>query len=95
MRFFLTIFRNMIQRKYDELGKISMEELIVLITFISLVILWFFRSPGFMNGWTVLFPEPSYISDGVPAVFFGVLLFILPAERSGFWKCPQEGPASR
>ena len=44
-----------------------MEEIMVLLNFVSLVLLWFFRQPGFINGWTVLFPEPGFISDGVPA----------------------------
>ncbi|CAG5110903.1 Oidioi.mRNA.OKI2018_I69.chr2.g5251.t1.cds [Oikopleura dioica] len=86
---------EMIARKYEQLGKISPEEILVLITFVIVIIMWFFREPGFMNGWTVLFPEPGFISDGVPAVFFGVLLFLIPAEKSGFWKCPQEGPPAR
>jgi len=72
-----------------------MEEIMVLINFVALVLLWFFRAPGFINGWKILFPEPSFISDGVPAVFFGVLLFIIPAEKSGFWECPQKGTPSR
>ncbi|CBY39692.1 unnamed protein product [Oikopleura dioica] len=86
---------KIINEKYNALGKMSMEEIMVLINFVALVLLWFFRAPGFINGWTILFPEPSFISDGVPAVFFGVLLFIIPAEKSGFWECPQKGTPSR
>ena len=73
----------MIERTWKELGRISQEEILVLISFIVLVLLWFFRKPGFIPGWTELFPEPSYISDGVPAIFIGFLLFLFPAEESG------------
>ena len=36
-----------------------------------------------MNGWTEIFPVPSFITDGVPALMIATLLFILPAEKTG------------
>ena len=30
--------------------------------FVSLVLLWFFRDPGFIPGWIQLFPVPSFIT---------------------------------
>ena len=39
-----------INKKYDELGKMSMHELQVMILFIVLILLWFFKTPIFMPG---------------------------------------------
>ena len=88
--------KKVVDRSWKDLGSITMEEIIVLISFVCLVILWFFRKPGFIPGWTTLFPEPSYISDGVPALFIGILLFLLPAEPTGIF-CPKKanGPSRK
>ena len=75
--------KKIINRSWKDLGRITQEEIIVLVSFAVLVILWFFRKPGFIPGWTTLFPEPSYISDGVPAVLIGILLFLFPAKKTG------------
>lgn len=78
-----TRVRQLINRSWKELGTIRQEEILVTLSFLSLVILWFFRKPGFINGWTEIFPEPSFITDGVPALFIATLLFIFPAEKTG------------
>lgn len=46
-----------IEKKYKELGPISWHESSVGVLFILVVILWFFRGPGFMEGW------PTYITS--------------------------------
>lgn len=46
--------------------------------FLFLVLLWFFRSPGFMHGWDIAFKD-DYISDATPAVLMAFLLFIWPS----------------
>lgn len=40
-----------IEKRYKELGPISWHESSVGVLFIFVVLLWFFRSPGFMPGW--------------------------------------------
>ena len=75
--------RTLINRSWQELGKIRQEEILVTFSFLLLVLLWFFRKPGFMPGWTEIFPEPGFITDGVPALLIATVLFILPAERTG------------
>lgn len=77
--------KKIVNRSWKDLGAIRQEEVMVLISFIVLVILWFFRKPGFIPGWASVFPEPSYISDGVPAILIGILLFLLPANKTGFF----------
>ena len=46
-----------------------------------LVILWMFRSPGFMPGWGDLFPPG--IGDATPAIFVSLLMFCIPAAKDG------------
>lgn len=49
------------KEEYRSLGRMKFAEVAVLVIFILLVILWFTREPGFINGWaTVLFNK-----DGV------------------------------
>lgn len=42
---------GVIEKKYKELGSITWHESSVGVLFILVVLLWFFRSPGFMPGW--------------------------------------------
>ena len=48
---------TVIEKKYKELGPITWHESVVGFLFVSVVLFWFFRSPGFMTGW------PAYITD--------------------------------
>ena len=66
-----------------------------MVNLITLALLWFFRNPGFIPGWASLFPEPGFISDGVPAILLGCLLLILPAEKSGLMCGKLEAGPSR
>jgi di/tricarboxylate transporter len=70
---------NLIAQKRQDLGKISHKEKSVGAVFWILVLLWFFRSPGFMSGWGDLIGGPG-INDGTPAILVGLLLFILPSQ---------------
>jgi len=45
------IVREVISVKYEELGPMTFHEGSVLILFIIVVLLWFFRKPEFMPGW--------------------------------------------
>ena len=54
-----------IEKSWQDLGKMSQAELLTLIAFVFLAFGWFFREPGFISGWGSLFPEPSFIADGV------------------------------
>lgn len=73
-------------KEYRKLGKASYEERVVLILFISLALLWTFRS-GIrfdrftLPGWGAIFNHASYINDATAAVFIAILLFIIPSGR--------------
>lgn len=60
-------------------------EVTVLVVFITTALLWFFRKPGFMPGWSILFEE-KYVSDGTVAITMACMLFILPGEMPNIFK---------
>ena len=71
--------------EYKLLGKPKSEEKVVFVLFVLLVIMWIFRSEIVIQsfvipGWEKLFSHPGFINDGTVAIFFGVLLFILPSK---------------
>ena len=50
--------RKLIEKSWKDLGKMTQEEILVLIAFAILVLSWFFREPGFMKG-TNSFPTAN------------------------------------
>lgn len=80
----LRIDRQMIRRRYVELGPLSFAEKVVLVDFLALVVLWLTRADFTIGafhlpGWDGLFGHPDYLDDGTVAVFMAVLLFCVPA----------------
>uniref|UniRef100_A0A4W4GNA0 Solute carrier family 13 member 1 n=1 Tax=Electrophorus electricus TaxID=8005 RepID=A0A4W4GNA0_ELEEL len=73
---------KLIKDQYNALGPMSQQEIITLVIFFIMAVLWFVREPGFMPGWASLFPEyPGYATDATVALLLGVLFFIIPANR--------------
>ncbi|XP_028838681.1 solute carrier family 13 member 5a [Denticeps clupeoides] len=72
---------NVIREEHQKLGPMSYGEVSVLALFSLLVVLWFTRDPGFVDGWaTHLFnEEKEYVTDATVAVFVAALLFVLPS----------------
>lgn len=68
-----------IEQQFKDLGGWRMSEIETGICFVITILLWFFEEPGFMPGWSDWF-RPKFVSNSQPAVFMGVLLFILPEE---------------
>uniref|UniRef100_A0A8C5TMM6 Solute carrier family 13 member 1 n=1 Tax=Malurus cyaneus samueli TaxID=2593467 RepID=A0A8C5TMM6_9PASS len=72
---------RVIQEEYKKLGPISYPETVTLVLFIIMTLLWFTRDPGFIPGWSSLFPKyKSYITDSTAALVIGLLFFIIPAK---------------
>ncbi len=74
-------FRN----QYKKLGAITFEQRVVFIVFISLALLWLFRSDIVIGnfslpGWSSLFAYPDYINDGTVAIFASIILFMIPSK---------------
>jgi len=81
-----SVGKNVIKREYILLGKIRYEEKWILGLFVSLALLWLFRKPiefGVFTtfGWSSLFSNSKWITDGNVAIFIGILLFIIPTKN--------------
>lgn len=73
--------KRVIDKEYKSLGKMRFAELVVAITFLALILLWFFRKPSFMRGWSKLDGlKPGYTHDAVVSIFIAFLLCVIPAE---------------
>uniref|UniRef100_A0A4W5NI07 Solute carrier family 13 member 5a n=1 Tax=Hucho hucho TaxID=62062 RepID=A0A4W5NI07_9TELE len=97
---------DLIREEHRRLGPMSYGELSVLGLFILLVVLWFTRSPGFIDGWAthVFNANAPFVTDATVSVFVAMLLFVLPSEPPRylcFWRTqrfdtepqPPRGPA--
>lgn len=78
---------NVIREEHKSLGPMMFGEISVLFLFTLLVVLWFTREPGFIDGWaTHLFnSEHEYVSDATVALFVACLLFVLPSKPPRFF----------
>ncbi|XP_022086477.1 solute carrier family 13 member 5-like [Acanthaster planci] len=74
---------KVIRQAYKDLGPMSFAEKGALAHFILLIVLWISRKPGFVTGWSVLFPE-GYVTDSTAAIFVAVLLFLFPSRMPKF-----------
>ncbi|KAI2808682.1 hypothetical protein BLOT_006627 [Blomia tropicalis] len=87
-----------IKIQYEQLGSLRFHEIAVLILFLLMLSLWFFRAPDFMKGWASFLQNPNYINDAVPAIFVVLLFFVIPADPMHLkssamlldWKTTQE-----
>ncbi|KAL0277894.1 UNVERIFIED_CONTAM: hypothetical protein PYX00_005013 [Menopon gallinae] len=70
--------RELIKKKYKDLGQMTYHEVNVLILFLILVGLWFFRKPEFIPGWGQIYDDVN-IEDATAAMLIVFLLFVLPA----------------
>jgi sodium-dependent dicarboxylate transporter 2/3/5 len=64
----------------------SRGERIVLVVFCLTALAWIFRADLQIGaftipGWSRLLPDATYVNDGTVAIFFAVLLFVLPVDR--------------
>ncbi|UXI14913.1 putative heat shock protein 70-interacting protein [Sarcoptes scabiei] len=81
--------RTTAQRNYRKLGPMTFHEIMVLILFILLLILWFLRQPEIFPGWaSLIIPgSRSYeIKDGTPAILIVIILFLVPANFKQFYQ---------
>ncbi|KAI1280642.1 Solute carrier family 13 member 5 [Halotydeus destructor] len=89
---------ELIKKKYELLGDTSFHEHAVLWLFVGLILLWFFRAPEFMTGWTkpivknfVVKEENDrhkFIEDSMPAIFVVILYFMIPCNPMSLSKSP-------
>ncbi|XP_042563340.1 solute carrier family 13 member 1 [Clupea harengus] len=74
---------KVLREEYNSLGPIRRQEIISMVIFFIMVVLWFTREPGFMPGWAALFPDyAGYATDATVALLLGLLFFIIPAQTT-------------
>ncbi|RWS31881.1 solute carrier family 13 member 3-like protein [Leptotrombidium deliense] len=85
--------KHVLKERYKQLGPLTFHELVVALLFLILVLLWFFRAPGFIPGWdslivvkviTANIDLSVIVSDGTPAMLIGVIMFIIPTNWEQF-----------
>jgi len=74
---------RIIEEERRALGPASRAEKIIAGVFLVTAVLWIFRKPIDLGGWTVpgwssLFPQPDLLHDATVAMAMGLLLFVLP-----------------
>uniref|UniRef100_A0A672G6I7 Solute carrier family 13 member 2 n=1 Tax=Salarias fasciatus TaxID=181472 RepID=A0A672G6I7_SALFA len=72
------------KEEYAKLGRIKFAEVAVLFIFILLVILWFTREPGFIDGWATVLFNRGFVSDGTVAIFMALFFFVIPSQLPKF-----------
>ncbi|XP_061163573.1 Na(+)/citrate cotransporter-like [Saccostrea echinata] len=70
--------RVYLKKAYKRLGPMTFQEIVVLIVFIVLALLWMTRKPQVVPGWGDLF-ETGYTGDSIPAVLIAAFLFAFPS----------------
>ncbi|XP_051857167.1 solute carrier family 13 member 1 [Antechinus flavipes] len=73
---------NVIKEEYQKLGPMRFQEIITLVLFSIMALLWFTRDPGFLPGWSSLFPQYSrFITDATVALTIGIFFFLIPVKK--------------
>ncbi|XP_068173024.1 Na(+)/citrate cotransporter isoform X2 [Antennarius striatus] len=77
---------NVIREQHRLLGPMSFGETSVLCLFTLLVLMWFLRDPGFIDGWAtnIFNSKAEYVTDATVALFIAILLFVLPSKPPQF-----------
>ncbi|XP_046861707.1 solute carrier family 13 member 5-like isoform X1 [Xenia sp. Carnegie-2017] len=70
--------RSIVRQQYEELGPITFAEVTVLIHFVTLTLLWLFRDPKFIDGWSILFRK-GFVRDGTVGIVVAFSLFNFPS----------------
>jgi solute carrier family 13 (sodium-dependent dicarboxylate transporter), member 2/3/5 len=73
-----------IRAQYDSMGRMSFEQRVVFVVFVSMALLWLTRSGIRVDalhipGWSALFPNPGYLRDGTVAIAMALILFAIPS----------------
>jgi len=74
-----------IDNRLHALGTMSRGEKIVLVVWITTALSWIFLKDIKLGsvtipGWADLFPEPKYIRNSTVAIFFSIMLFMIPVD---------------
>jgi sodium-dependent dicarboxylate transporter 2/3/5 len=82
--------KDVMRKQLEGLGRTSTHEWSIFISFITLIFLWFFREPMFIDGWGDLLQRKtdrgtkSTVGDATPALLMVMVIFALPTHYK-FW----------
>ncbi|KAI5088266.1 solute carrier family 13 member 2, partial [Silurus meridionalis] len=78
---------EMMRQEFRKLGSMSFAEYSVLLLFITLVLLWFTRDPGFIPGWSSLLSnqEKPFVTDSTVSILITFMFFIIPSKIPRCW----------
>ncbi|RUS71181.1 hypothetical protein EGW08_021051 [Elysia chlorotica] len=71
--------KKTIKDEWNKLGPVTLAQVILMVLFVFLAVMWVSRDPNESPGWGVWF-EQSFASDSTAAMLIAVSLFILPAK---------------
>ncbi len=77
--------KDIILQEYKSLGRWSVAEITVGLSFFVLLLLWLFKKPGGAQGWISLFPYDYVIHDATATILVVLIVFALP---SGYYFWP-------
>ena len=73
---------DLFKQRYKELGRVSVEQIIILVAVFIMVLLWFTRlgfGTSWFSGWSQYLPDANY---GTVAILIAVSMFIIPSPSS-------------
>ena len=91
---------EVLRKEYSKLEKISPNEKMVFVLFVTLAFLWIFRAGikldnFYIPGWSQLFSNPKFINDGTVAISIAFLLFVIPAKGDKFTRLLEKGDIAK
>jgi sodium-dependent dicarboxylate transporter 2/3/5 len=70
------LVKKLLRKQHEDLGSMTFHQYTIASLFGLLILLWFFRDPGFMPGWINLFPNKYDTPVQIVLVLFSsILLF--------------------
>ncbi len=81
-----SLSKDLFKNQYRNLGKISRDQIFILIAFASFILLLLFRKDINIGnfkipGWSNIFSNPKFLNDGTIAIAISVLLFLIPSTK--------------